>query len=54
MILEKINAINKEHLPCILTGDFNLSETSPLKKDPINQEDDDEEERAATLISTES
>lgn len=29
MILEKINDINKEHLPCILTGDFNVSETSP-------------------------
>lgn len=27
-ILEKINAINKEHLPCILTGDFNLSDNS--------------------------
>nr|MBI1229826.1 hypothetical protein [Cytophagales bacterium] len=54
MILEKINAINKEHLPCILTGDFNLSETSPSTEDTINQEDDDEEERAGTLISTES
>ncbi len=29
IILEKINAINKEHLPCILTGDFNLSENTP-------------------------
>ena len=28
-IMEKINAINKEHLPCILTGDFNLSEKTP-------------------------
>jgi len=27
-LLEKINAINREHLPCILTGDFNLSENS--------------------------
>lgn len=31
MILEKINAINKEHLPCILTGDFNLSENTRKK-----------------------
>lgn len=32
-ILEKINTINKEHLPSILTGDFNLSEnSSPVDK----------------------
>ncbi|WP_234364226.1 exonuclease/endonuclease/phosphatase family protein [Lunatibacter salilacus] len=34
-ILEKINAINKEHLPCILTGDFNLSENTPEMMDNL-------------------
>lgn len=29
LVLEKINEINKEHLPCILTGDFNVQDDNP-------------------------
>lgn len=38
IILEKINDINKEHLPCILTGDFNLSENSPKAKEIMHND----------------
>lgn len=38
IILEKINDINKDHLPCILTGDFNLSENSPKVKEIMHND----------------
>jgi len=31
--MEKIDEINKEHLPCVLTGDFNVTDDNPAYKE---------------------
>jgi endonuclease/exonuclease/phosphatase family metal-dependent hydrolase len=54
IILKKINDINKEHLPCILTGDFNLSETSLQMNENMNNEILDEKSSWNNRISAES
>jgi endonuclease/exonuclease/phosphatase family metal-dependent hydrolase len=33
LLMEKIDEINKEHLPCILTGDFNVTDDNPAYKE---------------------
>ncbi len=33
LLMEKIDEINKEHLPCVLTGDFNVTDDNPAYKE---------------------
>ncbi|WP_232835140.1 endonuclease/exonuclease/phosphatase family protein [Pleomorphovibrio marinus] len=35
LLMEKIEEINTEHLPCILTGDFNVTDDNPAYKEII-------------------
>lgn len=38
LLHEKITEINQEHLPCILTGDFNGEESEPVYPESIEEE----------------